>query len=147
MNTTTNMTPVLVSVIYTDWSSYSAELRLRCHTTGTQSTTIIHETAANGADSFEAEAGREYLLPVSDGESITVIVRDQGTIVAAGLFEVQIALAEELGAVLASRLSFNLMVDQCDAALIERAMDRALTTTTQELIEVLTKDEAAEVAQ
>ncbi len=98
---------------------------------------MIHERNIDGPVCHELVTGDSELdLTANDGETVTIIMRcgDADDIVACGLFEVSVGLAEELGAVLVPRCTHNLMIDQCDAALVDRATDRALARTTGELI-------------
>lgn len=106
-------------------------------------TTIIHEQSLGGPLCYELlpfDDSRDIL--VNDCESITVIHRSAGEITACGVFEVHMALSEEFGAILIPRCTNNLLVDQCDAAVIDRACTEAIEATTTGAL-----GQEAEVAQ
>ncbi len=109
----------LLSVIYTEQTSFHATLRITSHMTEDDMTTILHERIMGGAVQYELLPFDNFRdIQVADGECLAIMVRNAGEVAACGIFQVTISLSEELGAVLAPRCIQNLLIDQCDAEVI-----------------------------
>ncbi len=87
-------------------------------------TTVIHEVVDNAIvhDLIGAEASSQ--IEVSDGETLTVIVRHDGTIIASGIFQV-VCDHDSPGTLLEVVTGHNMMLDQHEQALCVSTPEKA----------------------
>jgi hypothetical protein len=121
----TTSTPALISVLYSLTNESQATLALHGHCEPWQRITVTHESQEIKRHTM---AGNETLLslPVTTGEIITILVRQAGTMIGCGTFEVQLDLSEVYGVILVPKTCSDLILDQCDAGIVERGNQRSL---------------------
>lgn len=121
------MNPVLLSVLYRTSGDFHVALIIRGHNNPALSLYVIHERIDSTASvqSFPAIGESEEII-VQDGESITVLARNECGIVASALFQVNTDLLEECSMILAPVSLMNIHADQCERAMVSVALQRAL---------------------
>lgn len=117
---------VIVAILFTVWGSDRASIRVQGQSEASATITIISEDRSSMRSyTISGDALSEPFF-VQDGERITILVRAAcGEVIASGIFEVDVSLCK-LGAVLSAHVRRNLLLDQCEEALIERACAKAL---------------------
>ncbi len=121
-----NTTPVLVSCIFTAASDYHATLRIVGHNDPSLQISIIHDSILGLRSDFFAGNEQSSELAVQDKETIVILVRDESSIVASGIFEVDTGLVETLGALLRPCTMHDLLFDQCETSVIQVGCEQAL---------------------
>lgn len=119
---------MLLTVLYRETSDLNVSLVIRGHNAPEMTLTTIYEsiTGVVAHDSAGDKESRAYT--VQDNESITVLARRGGEIVACAIFQVETRHLDE-GYVLRPVALCNALVDQCDETLIANATGRALAAT------------------
>lgn len=118
--------PALMTLLFTACAGSLASIWVRGQNDHDKTITIIHETLTEvrSYDQGGSEEGEPFI--VQNGESVTILVRWRCSIIACGIFEVDVRLCDRAGAVLAPRAISNMALDQCEEALIERACATAM---------------------
>lgn len=143
------LTPVLITVFYAV-ESYAATLQLKSNNDRELDLTVIHESFTDVA-AYELN-GYELsdLLHANDGESLTIIMREHGRIIASAILAIDTALAEQMEAVLRPCAVSNIIVEQCESAevfALYGETTQKLPTLEAEQGEPASSPEVAEVAQ
>lgn len=135
MNKTT--TPALISIAYSLRTEQTAEVQLRNNNGADTYLTILHEASTEAIIHDIPGNHATSVFSVDDQETLTVLVRLQGTVIACAVFEASIASVETIGALLITRAASNVIIEQSETtvfaedfprnALIDR-IARSLTT-------------------
>lgn len=122
-----NTSPVLVNCIFTATSDYHASVQIGANNAPDLAITVIHDSIFGICSYALPGNGRSSDISVQDRESLLIVARnEESRIIASGVFEVDTALVEQLGALLVPCAMHNLIVDQCEGAVIRRGLDLAL---------------------
>lgn len=104
-----------------------AHLQLSAGNDAALAITVMHEESTAGKLlAYGLDGDGRMQVEVRDHESLTIIVRHESDIVACGVFEVDLALIDCIGVILAPRATSNLIVDQCEGQVIQRGLTSAL---------------------
>lgn len=117
---TTKTGPALVTATFTMFGCFSATLEVRGDQSIGAITTIVLETGYHYDLAGDETSSK---IAVSDGETMSIMVRCEGRIVGCGLFEVSVESTEALGVLLVPRALHNLIVDQNEAIPVEAYAD------------------------
>jgi hypothetical protein len=115
---------MILTALYEDLGLFVTRLGFQAHCDASLCLTVIHE-ATTGVASHDFDGnGESQLLVVQDNESVVILARFAGSIVASALFQVERHIED--GYVLRPVCLVNAIVDQCETARIEAAMRRAI---------------------
>ncbi len=119
------METILLTVLYTELPGHQVGLVIRGHNDSGVTISTLYESI-HGVYSQDSEGSRDSLpYTVQDNESVTILARRDGDIVACAVFQVATRFIEE-GYVLRPIALCHALVDQCDATLLARAKDRGM---------------------
>ncbi len=122
------METILLTALYTELPGHQASLVLRGHNAPELTLTTIHESIIDGTYTQDISGDQNSCaFTVQDNESVTVLARCNGDIVACAVFQVATGYIEA-GYVLRPVSLCHTLVEQCDAALWDRAKARALAS-------------------
>ncbi len=126
MNTSTQ--PVLLSALFSAGTDYHATLRIVGHNAESLQISVIHDSIYGLSSDFFAGNEESAALSVQDRETIVILARNESSVVASGVFEIDTSLVETLGALLRPCMMSNLLFDQCEESIVAEGCEIALTS-------------------
>lgn len=128
------METMLFTALYTELSDHQASLVIRGHNASEVTITTLYESIHGGVYSQDSEGSGDSLpYTVQDGESVTILARRDGDIVASAVFQVATQYIEE-GYVLRPISLCHALVDQCDATALACAKDRGMAVLNSDVL-------------